>query len=215
MERPRSRLTRLQAEVLAAFFEREQRFYLTGGAALAGYHLGHRDTHDLDLFTLTPAMDDGVRALRDAAGSLNASLQEVRTAPEFRRLLVSRGGEAVIVDLVAEHAEQIHADKPAHGLVRVDPPDEIFANKLCALLGRSEVRDIVDVRALQGLGLSLEAALAGARKKDGGLTAGQLAWVLSQITIADHAVVPGGVTPVELREYLSRLVDELARLAHP
>lgn len=54
MERPSSRLTRLQVEVLAAFFEREQRFYLTGGAALAGYHLGHRETHALDLFTLTP-----------------------------------------------------------------------------------------------------------------------------------------------------------------
>ncbi len=215
MERRSSRLTRLQVEVLEAFFEREQRFFLTGGAALAGYHLGHRETHDLDLFTLTPAMDDGVRALRDAARSLQASLEEVRTAPEFRRLLVSRGAEAVVVDLLAEHADQIHADKPVHGRVRVDPPDEIFANKLCTLLSRSEVRDIVDVRALQGLGLSLETALAAARKKDGGLTPGQLAWVLSQVTIGEQAVVPGGVTPAELREYLARLVDELARLAHP
>jgi predicted nucleotidyltransferase component of viral defense system len=215
MAPPSSRLTRLQVEILAAFFERDQRFYLTGGAALAGYHLGHRETHDLDLFTLTPAMEDGLRALRDAARSLHASLEEVQTAPEFRRLLVSRGGEAVVVDLVVEHAEQIHADKPAHGLVRVDPADEIFANKLCALLGRSEVRDLVDVRALERLGLSLEKALAAAGKKDGGLTPGQLAWVLSQITIAEEAVLPGGVTPVELREYLSRLIDELARLAHP
>ena len=215
MALPSSRLTPLQGELLAAFFEREQRFYLTGGAALAGYHLGHRETHDLDLFTLTAAMEEGVRALRDAARSLSASLEEVQTAPEFRRLLVSRGSEAVVVDLVVEHAEQIHADKPAHGLVRVDPADEIFANKLCALLGRSEVRDLVDVRALEGLGLPLEKALAAARKKDGGLTAGQLAWVLSQITIAEQAVLPGGVTPVELREYLSRLVDRLARLAHP
>ena len=44
MDAPRSRLTRLQADVLASFFEREQRFYLTGGGALAGYHLGHRET---------------------------------------------------------------------------------------------------------------------------------------------------------------------------
>lgn len=214
MARP-SRLTQFQDELLAAFFEREQRFYLTGGAALAGYHLGHRETHDLDLFTLTPAMEDGLRALRDAARSLQASLEEVQTAPEFRRLLVSRGSEAAVVDLVVEHAEQIHPDKPAHGLVRVDPADEIFANKLCALLGRSEVRDLVDVRALEGLGLSLDQALAAARKKDGGLTPGQLAWVLSQITIAEDAVLPGGVTPVELRDYLSHLIDELARLAHP
>jgi len=54
-----------------------------------------------------------------------------------------------------------------------------------------------------------------AASKDGGLTPGQLAWVLSQITIAEQAVLRGGVTPVELREYLSRLIDALARLAHP
>lgn len=49
---PASRLTALQAEVLGEFFRREQGFFLTGGAALAGFHLCHRETHDLDLFTL-------------------------------------------------------------------------------------------------------------------------------------------------------------------
>ena len=215
MGAPRSRLTRLQTDVLAAFFEREQSFYLTGGGALAGYHLGHRETHDLDLFTLSPAMDDGLRALRDTARELGASLEEIRTAPEFRRILLSRGNESVVVDLVVEHAEQVSREKPAHGVVRVDPAEEIFANKLCTLLGRSEVRDLVDVRALEGLGLSLEQALAAGQRKDGGLTPAQLAWVLSQITIGDEATIPGDVTPKELRDYLRGLIDRLARLAHP
>lgn len=215
MGAPSSRLTRLQSDVLAAFFQREQRFYLTGGGALAGYHLGHRETHDLDLFTLSPVMEDGVRALRDSARELGASIQEVRTSPEFRRMLLSRGDESVVVDLVVEHAEQVAREKPAHGVVRVDPVEEIFANKLCALLGRSEIRDLVDVRALEGLGLSLAEALAVGQRKDGGLTPGQLAWVLSQITIGEGAVIPAGVTPAELREYLQGLIDKLARLAHP
>jgi hypothetical protein len=212
---PSSRLTRLQSDVLAAFFRREQRFYLTGGGALAGYHLGHRETHDLDLFTLLPAMDDGLRALRDSAAELGATLEEVQTAPEFRRLLLSRGDESVVVDLVVEHSEQVRPDKPLHGAVRVDPAEEIFANKLCTLLGRSEIRDLVDVRALEGLGLSLQEALAAGHRKDGGLTPGQLAWVLSQIRIGDGAALPGGVAPRELREYLRGFVDRLARLAHP
>ena len=50
-----SQLTELQELVLRAFFERERSFYLTGGAALAGYHLRHRETTDLDLFTLDAA----------------------------------------------------------------------------------------------------------------------------------------------------------------
>ena len=160
-------------------------------------------------------MEDGLRALRDTARELGATLEEIRTAPEFRRVLLSRGNESVVVDLVVEHAEQVSREKPAHGVVRVDPAEEIFANKLCALLGRSEIRDLVDARALEGLGLSLEQALAAGRRKDGGLTPAQLAWVLSQITIGDEATIPAGVTPPELRDYLRRLIDRLARLAHP
>lgn len=215
MGAPKSRLTRFQAELLEAFFRREGRFFLTGGGALAGYHLGHRETHDLDLFSLSPATEDGVRALRSAATEVGASWQDVRTAPEFRRVLLSRGDESVVVDLVIEHAEQLRPEKPLHGVVRVDPAEEIFANKLCALLGRSEVRDLVDVRALEGLGLSLTEALAAGRRKDGGLTPAQLAWVLSQITIGDAATLPAGVPPAELRDYLRGLVDRLVRLAHP
>jgi hypothetical protein len=37
-----SRLTPLQRDLLDAFFAREQRFALTGGAALAGFYFGHR-----------------------------------------------------------------------------------------------------------------------------------------------------------------------------
>jgi hypothetical protein len=105
--------------------------------------------------------------------------------------------------------------KPTHGVVRVDPAEEIFANKLCTLLGRSEIRDLVDVRALEGLGLSLTEALAAAQRKDGGLTPAQLAWVLSQITIGDEATLPGEVAPSDLRDYRRGLVDRLVRLARP
>jgi hypothetical protein len=137
---PSSKLTKLQTEVLGAFFSREQRLYLTGGGALAGYHLGHRETHDLE---------------------------------------------------------------------------ETFANKLCTLLGRSEIRDLGDARALEGRGLPLNETLAAAQRKDGGLTPAQLAWVLCQVSICDDAALPGGVAPGELRDYLGGLVERLVRLAHP
>jgi Nucleotidyl transferase AbiEii toxin, Type IV TA system len=215
MGAPKSRLTRLQTRILEAFFRRESRFYLSGGGALAGYHLGHRETHDLDLFTLVPTLEEGVRALRETATELGLSWEEVVTAPEFRRVLLSGADESVIVDLVVERTEQVRADKLRYGLVSVDPPEEIFANKLCTLLGRSEIRDLVDLRALESLGLSLAEGLAAGQRKDGGLTPAQLAWVLSEITIGEEAPLPGEVTPPELREYLRNLIDRLARLAHP
>ena len=73
----------------------------------------------------------------------------------------------------------------------------------------------MDIRALEGLGLSLSEALAAGQGKEGGLTPAQLAWVLSQITIGDEAELPGGVAPAELRDYLGDLIDRLVRLAHP
>jgi hypothetical protein len=82
----------------------------------------------------------------------------------------SRGDESVVVDLVVERAPQLVADKPSVGSIRLDPPEEILANKLCALLGRAEIRDLVDVRALEESGFSLERALEAGQRKDGGLT---------------------------------------------
>ena len=212
---PVSRLTPLQTQVLEAFFRREQGFFLTGGAALVGFHLGHRETHDLDLFTLAGPLTGGVDALRDLAREIGASCEETRTAPEFRRFLISRGDESVVVDLVVERAPQLIRDKPSVGPILLDPPEEIFANKLCALLARAEIRDLVDVRALEASGLSLQRALEAGQRKDGGLTPAQLAWVLSQISIGDEARIPGGGAAADLRRYLRDLIDRLVALARP
>ena len=51
-----SKLSALQQEFLDACFSEPSAFFLTGGAALGGYHLGHRLTDDLDLFSPGPDM---------------------------------------------------------------------------------------------------------------------------------------------------------------
>jgi hypothetical protein len=210
-----SRLTTLQRQLLESFFALTQDYFLTGGAALAGFHLGHRETHDLDLFTHSSSLDEGVRALRLAAETLGASWEEIQTAPMFRRVLISTVNEAVVVDLVVDRTEQWHLSKLVRGTIRVDPADEILANKLCALLGRAEIRDLVDVMALEAAGLSLEAAVAAAERKDGGLTPAQLAWVLSQISIPPTSRVPGDASASELDAYRERLIDRLVRMGRP
>lgn len=67
-----SRLNRLQNEILREFFSRQEGSYITMGAALAGYHLGHRGTMDLDLFTRSDILDEGDRSLREIARSIGA-----------------------------------------------------------------------------------------------------------------------------------------------
>jgi hypothetical protein len=210
-----SKLTSLQIDFLDAFFRREDRFFLTGGAALAGFHLGHRETHDLDLFTLSDALDDGLAIVTEIARQWEASLEAIHTSPDFRRLLLRRGAEGVVIDLVRERVQQMVPEKPLISGIRVDPPEEILANKLCTLLERAEIRDLVDVRALEMAGCRVEDALPFAALKDTGLTSAQLSWVLNQIELGDDLVPPGNVSTEELRRYLADLIARLARMAFP
>ena len=208
-------LDSFQQEVLAAFFERQQGFFLTGGAALVGFHLHHRTTLDLDLFTTDDLLEDGEAALLEAARDLGATVERLRTSSSFRRFLLQRAAESVVVDLVRDTAPQIDEEKTEVSGIRVDSPQEIMVNKLCTLLSRGELRDLVDVRALEDAGFNVEDHLPLAMQKDGGLTAGQLAWVLSQIEIGDDATPPGDVTVGVLRCYLADLIERLTKLAYP
>jgi hypothetical protein len=210
-----NRLSNLQQDFLRAFFGRESRFFLTGGAALVGFHLGHRETYDLDLFTLEDALDAGAALTAGIARQWGASLESIQTHPDFRRLLLKRNAEAIVIDLVRERVTQVSPDKPIVNGIRVGPPEEILANKLCTLLSRSEVRDLVDVRALEAAGYRIEDALPAAMSKDAGLTPAQLSWILSQIEIGDDLTPPGDVSTQELRQYLDNLISRLARLSFP
>ncbi|MBI1872790.1 MAG: nucleotidyl transferase AbiEii/AbiGii toxin family protein [Acidobacteria bacterium] len=210
------KLTALQREVLEAFFRHERRFFLTGGAALAGFYLGHRVTDDLDLFTHErEAFETGVHALAAAVDELGARTTVRQEAPGFRRYVVTRGEEAVVVDLVWERVPSAYPDKPERGGVRIDRLEEILINKLTTVVSRAEERDLVDLFFLERAGHRAETALTAALAKDGGCTPAVLAWVLAQIEIPEGAVLPGGVTATELRAYVADLVKRLRRSAAP
>jgi predicted nucleotidyltransferase component of viral defense system len=211
----KSTLNNLQNEFLREFFGHENSFYLTGGAALVGFYLGHRETHDLDLFTLENEVENGFRLVNEVAKELNASVESIQTSPDFRRLLVKRETEAIVVDLVREYVFQLEREKREINGIRIDSPEEILANKLCALLSRSEIRDLVDVRELEKAGFNFEDALSAAQQKDTGLTAAQLAWVLNQMKLGDDMIPPGNVSVIELRGYVQDLIARLNRLAFP
>ena len=208
-------LNDLQMDFLRAFFSRENSYFLTGGAALVGFYFGHRETNDLDLFTLDDSVESGFAILNDVARQLGSNVEPIQTSPDFRRVLVTRGDEAIIVDLVREYVFQITPEKDEINGIRIDSPKEILANKLCALLSRSEIRDLVDVMVLEKAGFDLEVAIEAAAKKDTGLSPAQLAWVLHQIEFGADLTPPGDVSVAELRLYLENLIERLQKLALP
>jgi predicted nucleotidyltransferase component of viral defense system len=209
------RLSQLQEDILAAFFDRAPEFFLTGGAALARYYLHHRATEDLDLFAL-PDVDigSGVQALVEASVSVNATARALRESSDFKRYAISRGEEMTLVDLVVDRAPQV-AEKLVFGRVRVDAPREIAANKLCALLDRLEVRDLFDLRLLLESGLRLEDVLEDAQRKHAGADPATLAFALSTSRIPPTAPIPAATTVDEVERFRRDLITTFTRLALP
>jgi hypothetical protein len=68
--------------------------------------------------------------------------------------------------------------------IEIDAEHEILVNKLCALLGRAETRDLRDVDALLRRGGDLRRALGDAPRKDGGFSPLTLTWVLQGLEFA-------------------------------
>jgi Nucleotidyl transferase AbiEii toxin, Type IV TA system len=214
MDSSNSKLSELQKKVLQAFFARERRFRLTGGAALAGFYLGHRVTDDLDLFTAeADAFATAKGTMEEVTSELGGSLIVRQDAPRFKRLIITAFASSLVIDLVHDTGSEL-LKREIDGIV-VDSPEEIVANKLTTLVGRAEERDIVDLYFLERAGYPALGGLALALEKDGGCTPATLAWLLSEVEIPDVAKLPGDVSASELRSYVQGLVTELRRLALP
>jgi len=208
-------LTLLQRDLIEAFFDRDDSFVLTGGAALAGYYLRHRTTNDLDLFGLPGAdVDRAEHALADAADAIDATVSKQRSYREFRRFEVRRGAEITLVDLAIDRAAPVEAPRLV-GRVRIHTLREMAANKLCTVLSRSEPRDLVDLLFLSRAGVDLEQALRDAQLKDGGLNPAALAWVLGEMRIGPAAVLPTAVGGAELDAFRQELERQFRALAVP
>lgn len=211
-----SKLSQLQHDVVDAFFSEPSAFFLTGGAALAGFYLGHRATDDLDLFSpATEPMERAVQRLRRAAAQVGAEVDVLQEAPEFRRFALGRGQELTLVDLVIDRAPQLEPEKQRVGSVRIDSTTEIAANKVSALLGRTAPRDLVDLFALLDQGHELAQVLKDARIKDGAVDPATLAWALSTWRLGPTTPLPEGVTLVQVEHMRMSLIDRLLVLAAP
>jgi hypothetical protein len=212
-----SALTPFGRAFLDRFFAAVRGFYLSGGSALA-VHLGHRRSLDLDLFTADEgAFRAALASLPLIAAAVGGRLEILTDAPAFRRLLLTGpDGEALRLDLVLDTSERVGPRPAEVAGIWLDPPEEIVVNKICAILGRSELRDLVDLFFLETSGYRVLDALDAARRKDAGLTPAQLAWAISQVSLdrlPDGLLLP--LSPDELRAFRARLVAELERLSFP
>lgn len=216
------KLSALQWRILNILAELRPPFTLTGGAALAGIHLRHRQTRDLDLFWREcPELGDLAVRVGEMLRAADLEVSTVQEATTFHKLRVTDTHETCLVDLVAEPFAAL--EQPAEirldrgGVLLVDTQHEILANKLCTLLSRSELRDLVDVKALLEAGEDLERGLADAARKDGGFSPLTLAWVLRSLRVAPLAQALGwsGVQIAELEAFHGELIERVTSSGAP
>ena len=211
-------LTTLKRDFLKAFFERSQAFFLTGGSALGIFYLQHRMSYDLDFFTTDTSiqwhlLDNEVRSISDC---IEAHCEAITAAPTFRRYELKRKQEQEILDFVVEMTPQIDVEKTHFGKLRVDTLREITVNKICTLIGRCELKDLVDLFFLNKRGFTVRDHFAEARRKEGGLDPAMISFILARTVIdkaPDYVIEP--LDLVDFRAFVRGLQLELAELAFP
>jgi predicted nucleotidyltransferase component of viral defense system len=178
-------LTPLQNSFLTEFFRFVQDFYLTGGTALSAFYLHHRNSVDLDLFTHDNYAFQRADDLTSQVGAkLNVDCQAVRLTSYFKHFQVGPKENPLTIHFSREYSA--HLKPPNHfGEILVDSIEDIATNKICAALGRTEIKDLVDLYFLDKAGYSIINYFDLAKQKDGGLAYETLAYTLSQFDISE------------------------------
>lgn len=139
------KLYKLQDEVLDIFFTIEHSFYLTGGTALNRFYKEIRFSEDLDFFSNDSVnfdidMDNIIELFEDK----NINYEVNVRSRDFFRVFVFEDDIKLKIDFVNDRVKHIKRLNVKNSIV-LDNLENIFANKITALIGRDEAKDVIDI----------------------------------------------------------------------
>ncbi len=122
-----------------------ERFYLTGGTALAEFYFGHRRSYDLDIFTtekglLLPFSRLAEENLKNA----NFNVEVIRRFESFTEFVVSKEDE-VRIQFAYDSPFRLAPVEDSNIGIKVNDYKDIIIDKLLAFFRRAEPRDTVDL----------------------------------------------------------------------
>lgn len=132
----------LQDKVFEIVFSAETEFYLTGGTCLSRFYQAKRYSDDLDFFT--NASPRYAFAIRNITSALRQSITinvEVETKNFVRILADNRLRIDFVNDIVYRYKEPVVTEQN----YLIDNIENILANKLTAVIGRDNPKDIFDI----------------------------------------------------------------------
>jgi hypothetical protein len=203
-----SKITRIALQVAAGYG-----FALAGGYAVSAHGMGSRLSGDVDLFTAWQRRGDFPQAVNVVITAMEKhgySVSVVIRNDTFARLLLDDLGRPESEPEKLELSVDWRANDPV--VLSVGPvlhADDAVANKMCALYGRAEARDFLDIDAAIGSGkYTRERLLELAAAADGGFEPKRFADALNTLRrITDPDFDTYGITADELTDLRARFAD--------
>jgi predicted nucleotidyltransferase component of viral defense system len=121
-------------------------FYLTGGTALGRFYLNHRFSEDLDFFVNSdPNFNQYISLIKtEIVKAFDVNLNDSLFTDDFVRVFTQSEQSSLKIEFVNDVAYR--AGNPSEFYFgMVDDPLNILANKITAIIGRDEPKDIFDI----------------------------------------------------------------------
>ena len=132
----------IQDKVLEIIQKSNSLFYLTGGTALSRFYFNHRYSDDLDFFVnQNPNFVLNADQIIATLGK-SAVVKIKLKSTTYYSIVVN---ELLKVDLVNDVGFRFGETKSFSQFNKVDNVENILSNKLSALIGRDEPKDVVDI----------------------------------------------------------------------
>jgi predicted nucleotidyltransferase component of viral defense system len=136
-------LYKVQDHVLDLLFAEESIFYLTGGTCINRFHSDKRHSDDLDFFTShNNLFRENIRNIILQINESATALEVVADSKDFVRLVVNNILQVDFVnDRTFYYGKTVKSEK---GYV-LDNPFNMLGNKISAVVGRDEPKDVFDL----------------------------------------------------------------------
>lgn len=212
-----------QVEILKLFFATDfaKPFFLTGGTALSAFYLAHRESKDLDLFSLDEY--DGFQlggVIRDIARSVNARVATRVQSDTYNEIYLENKEKGWMqrIDFVREQPKRFGDVVDVEG-IRVDSLENIGSNKILTVFGRLEIKDYIDLYAIvTQTKHTFDELFALAKQKDLGLNEFSFANVVANAGIEQIEAWPRLKRDVDkqgLYDFYAKLVQDLLMKVKP
>ena len=187
----------LQDKFLSWWQEIEFPFYLTGGTALGRFYLNHRLSEDLDFFiNSTTQYSFFIAEIRKKISiDFSIDFQQSLFSDDFTRFFISQDDIFLKIDFVHDIGYYVGAPT-SYAYGKIDTPINILSNKLTAITGRDEPKDIFDIIHLsRNYSFNWLTVFADAKQKA----------ILNEIDVAQRL----NSFPVKLLESVDWLIEPL------